>query len=113
MQARDHFMNLLVYTAIICIFFLGYFDRTYMKSVLLMLGVATVLDLAWLIIMAPVSYLLLQYYWYQSNPSLLTTHQSGFLIAVYVLTVSLMCGKVLLMTISGSFVPFALQISKK
>ena len=55
MQARDHFMNLMVYTAIICTFFLGYFDRTYMKSILIMLVIAMVLDLAWLIIMAPVS----------------------------------------------------------
>ena len=54
MQVRDHFMNLIVYTAIVCIFFLGYFDRTYIMAVLLMLSAAIILDLAWLILMAPV-----------------------------------------------------------
>jgi len=54
MQVRDHFMNLIVYTAIICIFFLGYFDRTYIRAVLVMISVGILLDLAWLIFMAPV-----------------------------------------------------------
>ena len=47
-------MNILVYMAILCIFFKGYFDRTYMKSILAMLVVTILLDIAWLIVEAPV-----------------------------------------------------------
>ena len=55
MQARDPFMNLLLYAAIMCIFFYSFFDRTYMITILGMLAVTVVLDIAWLIVEAQVS----------------------------------------------------------
>lgn len=51
---KNHFYNTLVYLMIFSIVILGYFDRYYMKFVLLNLVISIVLDLVWVIAQASV-----------------------------------------------------------
>ncbi len=51
---KHHFYNILVYIAILAIFFMNYFDKHYMKFCLVNLGIATILDFIWLIVQADV-----------------------------------------------------------
>ena len=55
---KDHFYNTLVYLMIFAIVILGYFDKYYMKFVLLNLILSIGLDLVWVIAQASVFVLL-------------------------------------------------------
>jgi hypothetical protein len=54
MYVRHHFLNILVYISVLSIFFLQYFDGTYIKTLLVMLGLAVGFDVSWLIVHASV-----------------------------------------------------------
>jgi hypothetical protein len=54
MYVRHHFLNILVYISVLSIFFLQYFDGTYIKTLLIMLGLAVGFDVSWLIVHASV-----------------------------------------------------------
>lgn len=54
MYVKHHFTNILVYIAILSVFFLNYFDSTYMKSLLAMIAIAIGFDIAWMIVQAEV-----------------------------------------------------------
>ena len=55
---KNHFYNALVYVAIFAIVLMGYFDKLYMKFVLVNLGVSILLDFLWVILQASVSFVL-------------------------------------------------------
>ena len=55
---KHHFYSLLAYLSIYGIFFLNYFDKIYVKFILINLGISNVLDIAWMVVMANVIYLL-------------------------------------------------------
>ena len=56
MFVRHHFINLMAYLSVLAIYFLNYFDAAYMKTVLAAVGIATVSDLAWLMLHSQVSF---------------------------------------------------------
>lgn len=51
---KDHFYNALVYISILAIIAMGYFDKYYMKFVLINLVVSVVFDFLWIILQASV-----------------------------------------------------------
>lgn len=51
---KHHFYNILAYISVFGVFFLNYFDKTYMKFVLINLGISVILDLVWMIVSANV-----------------------------------------------------------
>lgn len=55
---KNHFYNALVYVAIFSIVLLGYFDKYYIKFILVNLLVSIVLDFLWVILQASVILLL-------------------------------------------------------
>lgn len=55
---KNHFYNALVYVAIFSIVLLGYFDKYYIKFILVNLLVSIVLDFLWVILQASVIFLL-------------------------------------------------------
>ena len=55
---KNHFYNALVYVAIFSIVLLGYFDKYYIKFILVNLLVSIVLDFLWVILQASVFILL-------------------------------------------------------
>jgi hypothetical protein len=55
---KNHFYNALVYVAIFSIVLLGYFDKYYIKFILVNLLVSIVLDFLWVILQASVSFIL-------------------------------------------------------
>lgn len=54
MFIRHHFLNILTYISILSVFFLQYFNSTYMKLILTELFLAVGLDIAWLVVHAEV-----------------------------------------------------------
>ena len=46
---KHHFYNLLVYCIIMAVFFLNYFDNTYIKFLLVNVLISIILDVVWLI----------------------------------------------------------------
>jgi len=52
---KDHFYNALVYISIFAIIVMGYFDKYYMKFVLINLLLSVVFDFLWIILQASVS----------------------------------------------------------
>jgi hypothetical protein len=52
---KHHFFSLLALLAVLAIFFLNYFDQSYMRFVLVNLIVSIVLDVVWLIFHAGVT----------------------------------------------------------
>lgn len=55
---KNHFYNALVYIAIFSIVLLGYFDKFYIKFILINLLVSIVLDFLWVILQASVMIML-------------------------------------------------------
>lgn len=51
---KHHFFNLLIMLFVLAIYFLNYFDRNYIKFILIGLGSSVLLDILWLIVMAKV-----------------------------------------------------------
>ena len=47
MFVRHHFINILAYLAALSIYFLNYFDSTYIKVVLITIFVAVLSDICW------------------------------------------------------------------
>lgn len=45
---KHHFLNLLAIFAVLSIFFLNYFDKNYMKFLLILLAASFVFDIVWL-----------------------------------------------------------------
>ena len=45
---KHHFLNLLAIFGVLSIFFLNYFDKNYMKFLLVLLGASIVFDVVWL-----------------------------------------------------------------
>jgi hypothetical protein len=52
---KDHFYNALVYISIFAIVLLGYFDKYYIKFILVNVALSVVFDLLWVICQASVS----------------------------------------------------------
>ena len=55
---KNHFYNALVYVAIFSIVLLGYFDKYYIKFILVNLLVSIILDFLWVILQASVIFML-------------------------------------------------------
>ena len=51
---KHHFYNILVYCLVLAVFFLNYFDSTYVKFLLVNILLSILLDLVWLIVMTTV-----------------------------------------------------------
>ena len=51
---KHHFFSLLAFLSVFAIFFLNYFDQTYMRFVLINLGVSIILDIVWMAVLANV-----------------------------------------------------------
>jgi hypothetical protein len=52
---KNHFYNALVYISILAIIAMGYFDKYYMKFVLINLVISVVFDFLWIILQASVN----------------------------------------------------------
>ena len=48
---KHHFYNLIVYCLVLAVFFLNYFDATYVKFLLANILLSMILDIVWLIVM--------------------------------------------------------------
>lgn len=59
---KHHFFNLMVYFLVFAMFFLGYFDRTYMRVTLGAILLSSVLDLIWIIVEGGVTLCLFSIY---------------------------------------------------
>lgn len=84
---KHHFFNLLVFTLIFLIFAQNFFDKTYMKVVLISTAVSILLDFVWLIVHST-------NFW---NPYAETQHstlQNGFLKFTYFMVICTMIAKV-------------------
>lgn len=53
---KEHFYNLLTICSVLCIFFMNYFDATYIKIVLFNLILSSILDMIWEIAKAKVPF---------------------------------------------------------
>jgi hypothetical protein len=55
---KDHFYNALVYISIFAIVLLGYFDKYYIKFVMVNIIVSIVFDFLWILLQATVNFVL-------------------------------------------------------
>ena len=53
---RHHFFNVLVLFGVLSIYFLNYFDKGYIRLLLILLGGSIILDLIWFLVMVGVSF---------------------------------------------------------
>lgn len=90
MFTKHHFLNLLCLFGILSIFFLNYFDKNYMKFLLILIATTIIFDIVWLSVHARVNIFIIQEYW---SPDIETQHStlhSGFLAFVFIMVIVLM-----------------------
>jgi hypothetical protein len=57
MFQKHHFLSLLAYVAVLSIFMLNYFDKTYIRVTLYLLIISIFFDFLWIIVQADVDWI--------------------------------------------------------